>query len=172
MIALSEKLSLTKKTCFMVVAIIFAVTLPECVHILGRIMGVGANIGKVLLPMYFAILCAGVFGGSMVGLLVGLVAPLLSYALTGMPSETILPFMMIELITLGAVGGLMAKTKINNFAKIVIAVIFSKLVKMFFVAIFANFSVMVVVNDTFIGLIGILLQIAILPLLMKNSKND
>lgn len=77
-----------------------AITLPMLFHAVG--------LGKVFLPMYLPILALGLLASWNVALLVGLMAPLISALLTGMPplAPPIAFIMMAELAALGAVAAL------------------------------------------------------------------
>lgn len=77
-----------------------AITLPMLFHAVG--------LGKVFLPMFLPILALGLLGSWSVALLVGLLAPLISALLTGMPplAPPIAFIMMGELAALGAVASL------------------------------------------------------------------
>lgn len=77
------------------------VLLPLLVHVSGVP-------GPVFLPMHLPVLLAGFLLGPTAGLLLGITAPLASFALTGMPrlNPPILPVMVIELAVYGTVAGL------------------------------------------------------------------
>lgn len=63
--------------------------------------------GSVFLPMHIPVLICGMICGWPQGLLCGLMGPLLSSVITGMPPVAILPAMMVECGTYGLVSGLM-----------------------------------------------------------------
>ena len=67
------------------------------------------EIGDTLLPMHIPVLICGMICGWPYGLLCGLMGPLVSSALTGMPPIAFLPAMMVECGTYGLVSGLMLK---------------------------------------------------------------
>lgn len=75
--------------------------LPPLFHLIG-----GQAAGGVLLPMHLPVLLAGLLFGPGVGIAVGGITPLLSFLLSGMPPLIKLPFMILELVTYGAVSGL------------------------------------------------------------------
>ena len=64
-------------------------------------------LGASLLPMEFFILLAGLMLGWRAGLLIGLISPLASYLLSGMPFITLLPQITLESIGFGFAAGLM-----------------------------------------------------------------
>ena len=65
------------------------------------------NAGAVLLPMHIPVLLCGLVCGWQYGLLCGILGPLVSSVLTGMPPAAILPGMMVECGMYGCVGGLL-----------------------------------------------------------------
>ena len=102
-------------------AIVGSVALPQIVHLVGAAAGIGNSLGELLLPMHFFVLLAGLLAGPAVGAVTGACAPLLSYLLSGMPREAVLPFMMIELIGYGLLAGLVSATRFNSFVKLLLA---------------------------------------------------
>ncbi len=68
--------------------------------------------GATYLPMHIFVLIAGLLFGWRAGLLVGLLTPLASYAVAGMPALPVLPQIIIELSTYGLVAG-MLREKFN-----------------------------------------------------------
>ena len=67
------------------------------------------NAGTIFLPMHIPVLICGMICGWPYGLVCGLMGPLLSSAITGMPPVAMLPAMMVECGTYGAVSGLVLK---------------------------------------------------------------
>lgn len=65
--------------------------------------------GSVFLPMHIPVLISGMLCGWPFGFITGLMGPLLSSVLTGMPPAAFLPAMMVECATYGMVSGLMLK---------------------------------------------------------------
>ena len=65
--------------------------------------------GSIFLPMHIPVLICGMICGWPYGLICGMMGPLLSSALTGMPPIAILPAMMLECGTYGLVSGIMLK---------------------------------------------------------------
>ena len=64
------------------------------------------NGGATFLPMHIPILLCGMLCGWHYGVICGLLGPLLSCLLTGMPAMAILPAMMVECAVYGLVTGL------------------------------------------------------------------
>lgn len=63
--------------------------------------------GPTFLPMHIFVLIAGLMFGWRTGLIVGLLTPLASYGVSGMPALSILPQTVIELATYGLVAGIL-----------------------------------------------------------------
>jgi niacin transporter len=97
--------------------IALAVLFPTAAHALGLPV-------FALLPMHWTILLAALVYGWKAGLLAGATAPLLSFALTGMPFPALLPLITVELGIYGLCAGLLAqKSRINAFLSLVITLI-------------------------------------------------
>ncbi len=157
-------------------AVAGAVALPQIVHMIGAFSGVGTALGELLLPMHFFVLLAGFLAGPAAGAVVGAFAPLISTLLSGMPREAVLPFMMIELLGYGLIAGLLSKTRMNNLCKLLIAQVGGRLMRAGAV-VFAVYllnsntvSLMSILNMIQSGLLGILLQLCILPLLLYRLR--
>lgn len=81
-----------------------AVLLPQLVHLVA-----GAQGGVQWLPMYLPVLLGGCLLGWRWGLGIGIIAPLMSFAVTSatgnaMPAATRLPYMVAELAVFAAVS--------------------------------------------------------------------
>ena len=63
--------------------------------------------GATYLPMHVFVLVAGLAFGWQAGLIVGLLTPLASYALSGMPVLRILPQLLVELSAYGLLSGIL-----------------------------------------------------------------
>lgn len=84
------------------VCVALCVVLPIAFHSI-------PNAGSVILPMHIPVLLCGMIASWPYGLICGLMGPLLSSLLTGMPPAAILPAMMVECAVYGAVSGIMLK---------------------------------------------------------------
>ncbi len=84
------------------VCIALCVVLPIAFHSI-------PNAGSVFLPMHIPVLICGMICGWPYGFLCGLMGPLLSSAITGMPPIAMLPAMMVECGMYGLVSGIMLK---------------------------------------------------------------
>jgi thiamine transporter ThiT len=100
--AVSMKLSPVKKLVFTAACVALCVVLPLAFHTI-------PNAGTVFLPMHIPVLLCGLVCGWPYGLVTGLMGPMLSSIITGMPPAAMLPSMMVECGVYGLVTGLMMK---------------------------------------------------------------
>lgn len=158
------------------IAIVAAVALPQIFHGVGIISGTGAMLGTTFLPMHFPVLIAGLIAGPWGGAVAGAVSPVLSYAISGMPAAGILPFMAIELSVYGLVCGLFQKVKTPSVVGLIAAMLAGRLVKTAAVAVavyamnVTSVTVLSVWTSVLTGLPGILLQLAVIPLLIYRLR--
>ena len=94
------KLTSIKRMTMTALCIALCVVVPMAFHVI-------PNAGSVMLPMHIPVLLCGLVCGWQYGLLCGILGPLVSSVLTGMPPAAILPGMMVECGMYGCVGGLM-----------------------------------------------------------------
>ena len=94
------KLSNIKRLTITALSIALCVVLPMAFHVI-------PNAGSVMLPMHIPVLLCGLICGWQYGLLCGVLGPLVSSVVTGMPPAAILPGMMVECGMYGCVGGLL-----------------------------------------------------------------
>jgi niacin transporter len=107
---------------FQILFIAAAVLLPAAAHMSGISV-------RLLLPMHWPVLLAGLVYGWRAGLLTGLLAPAVNYLLTGFPLPPILPSMTVELLTYGLVTGLLREVfRINPFIAVTVAAIAGRIV--------------------------------------------
>jgi hypothetical protein len=149
-----------------------AIGLPLLFHALGAVSGLGSALGASFLPMHLGVLLAGLLGGPLVGLCAGLASPLISFALSGMPAATMLPMMTVELAGYGLVSGLLYRTRMPTFAKLLLAQLAGRGLRAAFIllAIYGFGSTGMQPNQIWTAVIagvpGILLQWAFVPLMM------
>ena len=112
----------TKKLCFAAIMVAVGILLPMVFHAI-------PNSGTVFAPMHLPVFCAGFICGPILGGIVGLVCPILSFLLTGMPSPAVLPNMLCELFVYGTFSGIFFKViKTKNFmADVYLSLILSML---------------------------------------------
>ena len=90
----------------------------------------GPQLGKVLLPLHFVVILAGLILGEWEGLVVGLLTPILSFLIIGMPpiSPPIAIFMMPELGTYGFVAGYLSHKKVNIYLNLFATIIAGRII--------------------------------------------
>lgn len=94
-----------KKTLKLVISatcVAIGILLPMAFHTI-------PNAGRIFLPMHIPILLVGFVCGFQYGLICGIITPLLSFALTGMPQSALLVGMVFELAMYGFVSGFIFK---------------------------------------------------------------
>ena len=167
------------KTLAAIGAVLAAVALPQLLHLLGIVSNMGTTLGETFLPMHIAILAAGLLGGGTVGAVSGALAPLISFALSGMPSIYMLPFMMIELASYGLICGLLANKSMPTLAKLLIAQIGGRAVRAVFIVgafylLGSKIAPAVIWTSIAAGLPGLILQWALIPLMIYyiNTKSQ
>src|SRR3989338_9184754 len=98
-----QVLHLTKiKTAVFIFAFTaLSVLTPMLAHYFG-----GVAAGRLFLPMHFFVLAGALLLGWQAGLAIGVLTPLISYSLTGMPPAMILPFIVIEVAAYGFLAGI------------------------------------------------------------------
>lgn len=177
--ALSKKvIQLSKETAFILLTVIGAVVLPQIFHLLGAWLGVGGKLGQIFLPMYIPILIIGFYRGPASGAIAGLLAPIISFLLTEMPSFELLPFITLELIATGALAGVFTKLKMPVILRILSVQVLAKLVRLTAFAIslyMANgaVSVAVLLSGILTSMPGVALQLVLLTVLIvrKEKRN-
>ena len=174
----SRIMALSKETAILILAIAAAVVLPQIVHGIGVLAGVGGMLGQILLPMYIPVFVIGFYRGPVSGILTGLFAPLVSFWMTAMPAMNILPYMMIELIAIGALAGLLAKSKGAALWRVFLVQVGAKAVRLLifagnlYFAIDGALTVSLVFGDVVRSIPGILLQLVVVTVLLKMKEKE
>lgn len=97
-------------------------TLPLVFHLVG-----GGHLGSMFLPMFLPILLLGLLTPPGLAVLGGVLTPLLSSALTGMPPAPVLPQMIVELAILAGSAALFHHTlRLNIWLAAALAVVLSR----------------------------------------------
>ena len=158
-----------KKLTLSSVCIALCVVLPIAFHSI-------PDGGSVFLPMHIPVLICGMICGWPYGLLCGLMGPLLSSLITGMPPAAVLPAMMVECGTYGAVSGLVlkfvrtGKTYVDLYTALVIAMIAGRVVSGIAKALIftPGLSLTAWITASFVtALPGIVIQLVLIPLLVS-----
>lgn len=96
-----KQLSLTKRICIGAVCIALCYILPMAFHAFGA--------GGAFSPMHIPVLLCGLICGGGYGFFCGIIGPILSSVLSGMPTATALISMIPELCVYGLATGLLMK---------------------------------------------------------------
>ena len=153
------------------VLIAIGVVLPIVFHAFGG--------GSVFLPMHIPVLIAGFYLEVPFALAVGVLIPLLSSMITGMPPVfPVLPFMMVELPTYGVmVSVLYRKLKANVYSSLILSMICGRMMAGVAVWVLATFfmaklpSPMIFISGAVIkGIPGILVQLIFIPIIVMTVK--
>lgn len=133
--------------------------------------------GRAFLPMHIPVLLAGFIIGPLAGIIVGLLAPVISFGLTGMPPSYAVPLMSLELPIYGLIAGLFYyRLKINIYIVLVIAMIAGRI--MFGLGLFVLGMIIDLPYDAALffssggaiitGLPGILIQLILIPIIVAS----
>lgn len=171
------KLSVKVQSLAAVSAIVGAVVLPQLFHAMGAISGLGTVPGEIFLPMHLPIILVGLLAGPYAGAVAGILSPLCSFAISGMPSFAMLPFMMIELCIYGLAAGLLRNVKLPTTAKVLAVQIAGRAVRAaaILISVYAlgndSVSAAVIWNSIPVGISGIVLQLVLIPLIVYRVEN-
>lgn len=161
----------TKKIVYGGLLTAVGLVLPQAFHIFGE----GA--GMAFLPMHLPVMIAGILLGPCYGGLIGLIIPLVSSILTGMPPVPKLYFMLVELAAYGIFTGIFIR-RMNVYLTLLCSMIAGRVlyglslivgVKLLgfqfpFASLGAFFAGIVS------GIPGMILQIAVIPLFYFTLK--
>jgi len=161
------------KTAYSAVFIALGIVLPFAFHAI-------PNAGSILLPMHIPVLLCGLICGAPYGLACGILTPLISSALTGMPNAAVLPAMICELAAYGLASGLLIrfiKTKSfysNIYISLIGAMLFGRIFYGLINAIIfkaGQYSIGIWASAAFITAIpGAIIQIIIIPIIIISLK--
>ncbi len=170
-------LTISDKTHFMTHTALYlalAVLLPIGFHTFGMA-------GRIFLPMHLPVLLAGFLVGPVSGLLVGLIAPALSYLLTGMPPTYAVPLMTLELPIYGLIAGLCyQRLRMNIYVTLLLAMIVGRLMFALGLLVLGMFMDLPYTATVFFsasgaiatGLPGIAAQIVLVPLIVAAVRRE
>jgi hypothetical protein len=132
--------------------------------------------GRIFLPMHIPIFLAGIFVGPVGGLIVGLLCPILSFLLTGMPPPYAVPLMSMELPIYGFSIGILIKWIKLPVLSLFISMILGRLAFGLGLFILGQFLSLPYGPEALIkvsiitGLPGIAIQLILIPLLMETMQ--
>ena len=166
----------TKRLILAGLCVALGIVLPVAFHSV-------ANAGSIFLPMHIPVLLCGLICGWPYGLACGVLTPLLSSLITGMPPMAFLPSMLCELAVYGFVSGLLmryvktGKLLADLYISLVGAMLLGRLVLGLLNAVLfhaGEYSVALWTTSAFVtALPGIVIQLAVIPVLvfaLKKSK--
>ena len=166
----------TKRLILSGLCIALGIVLPVAFHSV-------ANAGSIFLPMHIPVLLCGLICGWPYGLACGVITPLLSSVITGMPPMAYLPSMLCELAVYGFASGLLmryvktGKLLADLYVSLAGAMLLGRLVFGLLNALIfraGDYSVAMWTTAAFVtALPGILIQLAVIPVLvlaLKKSK--
>ena len=136
-----KKTSIKAQMIGTVIALISAVALPQIVHVIGAVSGMGTLLGEALLPMHLPIILAGLLGGSYVA------------GIAGLLKDVKIPTIVVVLIA-----------QIAGRAVRGIAIVIG------FYALNTAIAPTAIFTRILTGLFGILLQLIIIPLAVYRLK--
>jgi niacin transporter len=149
---------------FQILLVGLAVVMPYIAH------SAGAPV-RYLLPMHWAVILAGLVYGWRSGAITGLLAPSVSFLISGLPAPHILAPMTIELFTYGIVTGLLRENlRMNAFVSVAAALTAGRLLFVITVLLLGSVqgSINIYVLSALLpGLAAGAVQIFILPLAAK-----
>ncbi|NLJ99256.1 MAG: ECF transporter S component [Tissierellia bacterium] len=158
----------TKDLVTAAVLLAIGILLPLIVHISG------IN-GAVFLPMHIPVLIAGLMIGSPLGFIIGVLSPIVSNLLTGMPPIPILWIMIVELSIYGLTSGyLYRKVKMSLLPSLIFSMILGRLAGALTVLLLGmGLGIPVPPMDIYVkgitltALPGIIIQIILIPAIIR-----
>ncbi|WP_434794755.1 hypothetical protein TPDSL_19440 [Terrisporobacter petrolearius] len=162
----------TKKLILSGFFIACGIVLPMVFHMFS--MG-----GPMFLPMHIPVLIAGYFLGPIYGAGVGIITPVLSGLLTGMPPLVpVMPIMAFELCGYGLVSGLVFSKTNKVYLSLIVAMIVGRLFAVAGAYVVALTlapkinPIMYVVGGLTTAIPGMLIQLIFIPILIKILVNN
>lgn len=165
-----NKLSPIKQICITAVCIALCCVLPAAFHATG--------LGTAFSPLHIPVLLCGMVCGGGYGVICGILGPLLSSVLSGMPGATGLITMVPELMVYGLASGLLMKlvrTKrlyLDMYISLAAAMLLGRIAggiasALFYLGDSGAFSLTIWVSSYFVGTLpGIICHLILIPLLV------
>lgn len=156
-----------KNIVFTALCLAIGIIIPVFFHLMAP------GIGSVFLPLHIPVLICGLVSGAGYGGILGLMLPILSSMLTGMPPlYPVAIAMMLELCTYGAVSGLLHK-RYNVYISLIGAMLAGRAVSGAAMTVLLGFAgksysfTAFIVSSFVTALPGIAIQIIFIPILVK-----
>ena len=171
-----KKIDLPREALWVLLTVVGAVLIPQILHGLGILLGIGGSLGQMLLPMYLPVMILGFYRGPWVGAIAGVLAPQVSFIVSGMPARGVLAFITLELVMIGAFSGVFAVCKIPAVLRVLSVQVAAKGVRLVAFAVsawIANGS-FPAASDLFSGILqsipGYCLQILVMLYLLNRKE--
>ncbi len=173
----SARVKIAVKSLVSAGLVLLAVVLPQLVH-----AAFGAQGGVLLMPMYLPVLLGGCLLGTVWGLGVGILSPIVSFALTyafgnPMPALARLPFMTAELAVFAVISGAFSKKIAENgwmaFPAVVLAQAAGRAAFLLLALVFSSVSAITPAaawSQVAAGMPGMFLQTVLLPFAVMGLK--
>jgi niacin transporter len=147
--------------------VVLDVSVPWICHIIHPLAG------PMFLPMFFFVLLAGILFGWRAGILVGLLTPLISYGISGMPLPQALPRIITEATFYGIAAGILrGNFKFSILTSTIGAIAIGRLAALAELTLIlgGSHSVILAWQTAKQGWPGIALQLTLLPLIILLLK--
>jgi riboflavin transporter FmnP len=135
--------------------------------------------GRIFSPMHFPVFFAGILLGPVSGAVVGLLSPILSFFLTGMPPPYAVPLMALELPTYGVTVGLFYRyLKFPLLISLILSMFAGRCAFALGIFILSTLIELPISFSSFLeasfitGLPGIILQLLLIPALSLRLKKS
>lgn len=160
-----KEMSETKKLTIGALFICLGILFP---YVMGHAVGVP---GGVLLPMHIPVIIAGLLLGPKLGLAIGILTPIASSFLTGMPPMwPMLPQMIVELGVFGFIAGYLRRNRQwPIYASLLPAMLVGRIARGVVFALImwpttAGFVIENIIGATILGFPGIIIQLLFIPI--------
>ncbi len=165
--------SKTRRLVLTALFIAIGVVLPQAFHAI-------PNAGSIFLPMHIPVLIAGFAVGPLFGAICGILTPILSHLIFGMPPAMMLAQMICELAVYGFMTGLLnslIKIKnpvVKNYAVLILSMLSGRLAYGILNALIfkaGSYSLQAWLSAAFItALPGIAIQLILIPILVARLR--
>ena len=165
--------SKTRKLVLTALFIAIGVVLPQAFHAI-------PNAGSIFLPMHIPVLIAGFAVGPLFGAICGILTPILSHLIFGMPPAMMLAQMICELAVYGFMTGLLnslIKIKnpvVKNYAVLILSMLSGRLAYGILNALIfkaGSYSLQAWLSAAFISALpGIAIQLILIPILVARLR--
>ena len=157
----------TKKMILSALFIAIGLILPMIFH--------AVNLsGSIFSPMHLPVMLGGFLLGPTYGAIIGVITPVLSSILTGMPPiMPIMPMMALELLGYGFMTGLLFRKTKKTYMSLTVSIVFGRLCSMVGAFILSlTFAPQIspipyVISGVVNGIPGIAIQLLLIPILVK-----